>query len=91
METQESVTLARSTVYKDQAEEYTNLCNRGKRPHRADWPITADYQHALDRFVATHGADYVLVGDRAWTEIDFAEDVERAERDVLPRLDAGRS
>ena len=51
----------------------------------------SDYEHALDRFVATHGADYVLVGDRAWTEIDFAEDVERAEREVLPRLDAGRS
>ena len=51
----------------------------------------SDYEHALDRFVATQGADYVLVGDRAWTEIDFAEDVERAEREVLPCLDAGRS
>jgi choline kinase len=51
----------------------------------------SDYEDALDRFVATHGADYVLVGERAWTEIDFAEDVERAEREVLPRLDGGRS
>jgi choline kinase len=51
----------------------------------------SDYEHALDRFVATHGAHYVLVGDRAWTEIDFADDVERAEREVLPRLDGGRS
>jgi choline kinase len=51
----------------------------------------SDYEQAIDRFVATHGADYVLVGDRAWTEIDFTEDVERAEREVLPRLAEGRS
>ena len=51
----------------------------------------SDYEQAVDRFLATHGADYVLVGDRAWTEIDFPEDVERAERDVLPRLAEGRS
>ncbi|HJM76081.1 MAG TPA: phosphocholine cytidylyltransferase family protein [Dehalococcoidia bacterium] len=50
----------------------------------------SDYEDALDRFVATHGADYVLVGDRAWTEIDFAEDVERAEQEVLGRLDGGQ-
>jgi choline kinase len=50
-----------------------------------------DYEQALDRFLAQHGADYVLVGERAWTEIDFAEDVERAEREILPRLDAAGS
>lgn len=56
METQENVALARSTVHKDQAVEYTNLCNSGKRPHGADWPITADYQHALDRFESSLAA-----------------------------------
>jgi len=45
-----------------------------------------DYEAALDRFLGEHGADYVLVGDRPWVEIDFAEDVARAEKDVLPLL-----
>ena len=45
-----------------------------------------DYEAALDRFVAQHGADYALVGERAWTEIDFPEDLTRAEREILPRL-----
>ncbi len=46
----------------------------------------SDYEKALDRFVSTHGASYVLVGGRPWTEIDFPEDVRRAEREILPRL-----
>ena len=45
-----------------------------------------DYEAALDLFLGVHGADYVLVGDRPWVEIDFPEDVERAEREVLPLL-----
>jgi choline kinase len=48
-----------------------------------------DYEAALDRFVAEHGADYVEVAGRPWTEIDFPEDVLRAEREVLPRLSPG--
>jgi choline kinase len=47
-----------------------------------------DYERALDRFVGEHGADYVLVGGRPWTEIDFPQDLERARREVLPRLPA---
>lgn len=45
-----------------------------------------DYEAALDLFLGEHGADYVLVGDRPWVEIDFPEDVERAEREILPCL-----
>ena len=45
-----------------------------------------DYEAALDLFLGEHGADYVLVGDRPWIEIDFPEDVKRAERDILPLL-----
>ena len=45
-----------------------------------------DYENALDIVWDKEGGDYVLVGDRAWTEIDFPEDVERAEREILPRL-----
>jgi choline kinase len=39
-----------------------------------------DYECALDAFVDRHGADYVEVNGRPWTEIDFAEDLERAAR-----------
>jgi len=45
-----------------------------------------DYEAAIDRLVEAHGADYVLVGDRPWTEIDFPEDVVRAETEILPAL-----
>jgi choline kinase len=46
----------------------------------------SDYEKALDRFVGEHGAAYVLVGGRPWTEIDFPADVERARAEILPRL-----
>ena len=46
----------------------------------------SDYEKALDRFVGEHGADYVLVGGRPWTEIDFEKDLERARTEILPRL-----
>lgn len=45
-----------------------------------------DYEKALDSFLADHGAGYVLVGERPWIEIDFPEDIARAEREVLPLL-----
>jgi choline kinase len=47
-----------------------------------------DYEKALDRFVSQHGADYVLVGGRPWTEIDFPKDLARARDEILPRLEA---
>lgn len=37
-----------------------------------------DYEAAIDRFLDEHGADYVDVAGRPWTEIDFAEDFETA-------------
>lgn len=46
----------------------------------------SDYEKALDRFVGEHGADYVLVGGRPWTEIDFEKDLIRARTEILPRL-----
>jgi len=45
-----------------------------------------DYEAALDDFVGQHGADYAPVAGRPWTEIDFPEDVDRAEREILPLL-----
>ena len=46
-----------------------------------------DYEAALDRFVGLYGADFVEVGGRPWTEIDFVEDLERATSEILPQLD----
>jgi choline kinase len=46
----------------------------------------SDYEKALDRFLGEHGADFVLVGGRPWTEIDFPSDLDRARSEILPRL-----
>ncbi len=48
----------------------------------------AEYEVALDRFMKDHEAGYEDVGDLPWTEIDFIEDVQKAENDVLPHLEA---
>ena len=46
-----------------------------------------DYECALDAFLGEHGAQFVEVAGRPWTEIDFEEDVVRAESEILPLLD----
>ena len=46
-----------------------------------------EYEAALDRFLKDHSAGFETVGDLPWTEIDFREDVDKAERLVLPRID----
>ncbi len=46
----------------------------------------SDYEKALDQFIGEHGAGIVEVAGRPWTEIDFEEDVVRAEQDILPLL-----
>jgi choline kinase len=47
-----------------------------------------EYEAALDRFLKDHTAGCETVGDLPWTEIDFREDVDKAERLVLPRIEA---
>lgn len=47
-----------------------------------------EYEAALDVFMKDHVAGYEPVGDLPWTEIDFAEDVEKAQTDVLPAIEA---
>ena len=49
---------------------------------RAD--AEGDYEAALDDFVSEHGAGYVEVAGRPWTEIDFAEDVAGGAGDPAP-------
>ncbi|GMV39677.1 MAG: nucleotide sugar-1-phosphate transferase [Myxococcales bacterium] len=43
-----------------------------------------EYEAAIDVFLKDHPAGYVKVGDLAWTEIDFPEDVQKAEVHILP-------
>ena len=45
-----------------------------------------EYEDAIHRLMQEHPIGYVPVGGLAWTEIDFPEDVAKAERDVLPRI-----
>lgn len=52
----------------------------------ADGLDRVEYEAALDRFMKEHHAGYETCGDFPWTEIDFAEDVEKAVRDVFPKI-----
>jgi choline kinase len=45
-----------------------------------------EYEDALHMLLGTHHVGWVDVTGLAWTEIDFAEDLRRAEADVLPRV-----
>ena len=46
-----------------------------------------EYEAALDRFMKDYPSGYEPVGDLPWTEIDFIEDVEKAQREVLPHIE----
>ncbi len=46
----------------------------------------SDYEEAIDLFLSGAVAGYEPVGDMPWTEIDFPEDIDRAEREILPVL-----
>lgn len=46
-----------------------------------------EYEDALDRLLRRAEVGWVDVGGLAWTEIDFPEDLRRAEREVLPRIE----
>jgi choline kinase len=45
-----------------------------------------DYEDALHMLVGSHHVGWVDVTGLPWTEIDFAEDLRRAETDVLPHV-----
>lgn len=46
-----------------------------------------EYEDALDRLLHRVPVGYVDVSGLPWTEIDFPEDLRRAETDVLPRIE----
>jgi choline kinase len=56
------------------------LCFRQGKVH-------ADYEQALLSVFLECVVGYELVGDTPWIEIDTPADVERAEREIVPRLD----
>lgn len=51
---------------------------------REAWQM--EYEDALVGFFADVKVGHEKIGGLPWTEIDFLEDVEKAERDVLPKL-----
>lgn len=48
--------------------------------------LDAEYEEALDRFLRHCEVGFEKVQGAPWIEIDFLEDIERAEREILPRL-----
>ncbi|MBI4402249.1 MAG: phosphocholine cytidylyltransferase family protein [Nitrospirae bacterium] len=51
---------------------------------RGQWDM--EYEDALREFFSQARVGYEKIGGYPWIEIDFPEDVVRAERDVLPKL-----
>ncbi len=45
-----------------------------------------EYEDALIEFFRNVKVGHEVIGGLPWTEIDFPEDVERAEREILPKL-----
>ncbi len=48
---------------------------------------TNEYEDALHRLLARVPVGWVDVTGLPWTEVDFVEDLRRAETDVLPRIE----
>ncbi len=63
-------------VLKDALDE---LINEGR--------LDAEYEEAIDRCLDQSDMGFVKVDGLPWIEIDFTEDIERAEREILPRLE----
>jgi choline kinase len=48
--------------------------------------LDMEYEDTWEAFFQAVTVGYEKIGGQPWIEIDFPEDIERAERDVLPRL-----
>jgi choline kinase len=48
---------------------------------------TSEYEDALHRLLARRHVGWADVTGLPWTEVDFAEDLRRAEADILPRVE----
>ena len=51
---------------------------------REAWQM--EYEDALVEFFSAVKVGHEVIGGLPWTEIDFPEDVEKAEREILPKL-----
>ena len=51
---------------------------------REAWQM--EYEDALVEYFRAVKVGYEVIGGLPWTEIDFPEDVEKAEREILPKL-----
>ena len=51
-----------------------------------DHKLDMEYEDALKNFFCEVPVGYEKIGGLPWIEIDFPEDVERAEHDILPQL-----
>lgn len=47
-----------------------------------------EYEEAIDRLLGRLVVGWEEVGETPWTEVDFVEDLERARRELLPRVEA---
>jgi choline kinase len=50
--------------------------------------IDCEYEDPLEILIQEHVIGYEPVDDLAWTEIDFAEDIEKARNIILPKIQA---
>jgi choline kinase len=63
----------------------------GLRRFVAAGKVRCEYEDVLDEVFKEIHIGYERVAGLPWTEIDFPEDVEKAEREVLPRIRGARS
>ena len=49
---------------------------------------TIEHEEAFPIFLSQRHVGFERVDDLPWTEIDFPEDLDKAERDILPQIDA---
>ena len=60
---------------------------RSLKTHVDRGELDMEYEDALRDFFESVRVGFERIGGLPWTEIDFLEDVTRAERDILPKLD----
>ena len=48
--------------------------------------LDMEYEDTWERFFQAVPVGYETIGGEPWIEIDFPEDIERAERNILPLL-----
>ncbi|GAX60897.1 sugar nucleotidyltransferase [Candidatus Scalindua japonica] len=49
--------------------------------------VNVEYEDTLHELISQHPAGFESVNDLPWIEIDFEEDIERARREILPKIE----